>query len=387
MPVFKVCLKIFRKNWLSVSIYIVIFLAIALLISATSVSERPTTFSQKKARVAFIAEEQTPLVKGFRKELSRSTTIVALPDQSEKLQDALYFRQVTYILRIPKGFTESVLSGGKMQLEKTVVPNSIENTYVDLNVDQYWNLARLYAAHDPGISQNGLASRLRANLSGTTPVVMKTENAAKTSDSFSMFYFNFLAYTLSAVLIMGISTAMMVFRRRDLRMRHYCSPLKQANVTMQLLAANLLFAGASWAVLVGFCFLLDPQSIVTMNMLYFLINSLLFTGCIASLSYLISTVLKSLNAVSAVCNLITLGTCFISGVFVPQEFLNSTVLKIASFTPTYWYVQANTRIAKLTHFSWDHLAPSLYSMLIMLAFTGAFIAIALVIGRRQQATN
>ncbi|MDN3954241.1 ABC transporter permease [Sporolactobacillus laevolacticus] len=387
MPVFKLSLKIFRKNWVAVSIYIFIFLGIAIAISANSVPEKSIGFSQEKAKVALISEEKTPLTDGFQKELSKSAVLIKLPDQTEKLQDALFFRKVTYILRIPKGFTQSVLSGGSMQMKKTVVPNSVDNAYVDLSVDQYWNLARIYAKHEPGISQQQLVNQLKTNLSGSTPVTIKAHEQAKTANSFSMYYFNFLAYTLSAALIMGVSTLMVVMNKRDIKRRNFCSPLRASSINGQLILANLLFALSAWAILILFCFILDSKSFGTQNMVYFLINSLLFTGSMTSLSYLIGNLMKNLNAMSAVCNVLTLGPCFISGVFVPQEFLNDTVLKIASFTPTYWYVQANTRIAKLTQFGWTELSPIIQSMALLLAFGAAFITVSLVVGKRKNLMN
>lgn len=384
MPVFKLCLKIFLHNWISVSIYIVIFLAISIALATNGTSELSNGYSQKKAKVAFISEEKTPLTEAFRHELSRSAQFVNLPDRTEELQDALFFRQVTYILRIPKGFTDSVLNGGSAQMKKTVVPGSIQNAYVDINVDQYWNLARLYAKHEPGISQEELAERLQENLSGETPVQIKAHQSAKTSGSFSLYYFNYFAYALSAVLIMGISTIMIVFNKQDLSRRHRCSPLSAGSVNAQLIMANLLFAAIAWVILIAFDFLLDTGSYSTQNIIYFLINSLVFTGCMTSMSYLIGTLMKNLEAMSAVCNVITLGPCFISGVFVPQEFLNDTVLKLASFTPTYWYVQANAHIAKLTQFGWSDLSSIIYSMTVVIAFAVAFAALSLVIGKDRK---
>jgi len=50
---------------------------------------------------------------------------------------------------------------------------------------------------------------------------------------------------------------------------------------------------------------------------------------------------------SAAANVFSLGSCFISGVFVPQDLMSNTVLKIASFTPNYWFVKANNSISPI----------------------------------------
>ena len=54
------------------------------------------------------------------------------------------FPEVSYILRVPEGFSERFMNGEQVQLEKTIVPDSFSNAYLDLKIDQYLNSARLY---------------------------------------------------------------------------------------------------------------------------------------------------------------------------------------------------------------------------------------------------
>jgi len=93
---------------------------------------------------------------------------------------------------------------------------------------------------------------------------------------------------------------------------------------------------------------------------------------------------KSHNAIPAVNNVVTLGLCFISGVFVPMELIADSVLRIASFTPTYWFVKANNQIAKLTQFDFANLEPIFTSMLIQICFALAFFAAALVANKKRR---
>ncbi|MDD4783641.1 MAG: hypothetical protein PHX16_08465, partial [Syntrophaceticus sp.] len=134
MQVFRLCLKILKKQIPSMLIYIIIFLAIALIMSSATANEQQqdNSFTRAKSNMALISEENTPLIDGFKQELGKVANFVELPDDHEALQDALYFRSVSYILRVPEGFTESFMQGENVQLEKTIVPNSISNTYIDL---------------------------------------------------------------------------------------------------------------------------------------------------------------------------------------------------------------------------------------------------------------
>ena len=66
------------------------------------------------------------------------------------------------------------------------------------------------------------------------------------------------------------------------------------------------------------------------------------------------------------------------------EFLGDSVLRIASFTPTYWFVNANNRIAELTQFNFSNIEPILSCMLIQLGFALAFFTTALVISKKRR---
>lgn len=384
MQVFKLCMKIIRQNLPSMMIYVVVFLGIAILISTANTREPAGGFSQTKTDIAFFSAENTPLTEGLKKELSKTCNFAAISDETEKLQDALYFRSVTYIIHIPKGFTEGFLRGDDVKISKTIVPDSVSARYTDLAVSQYLNTARLYTKSLNGISQEELVSHISADLAANTPVELKTTAAKTDQNSFSTYYFNYLAYALSAVLILGITAIMMVFNNLDLKRRNSCSPVHSGSINLQFILANLVFTFVCWVIMVGACFALSPSALGTPNALWFLLNSGVFTLCLSNISYVIGSLMKTRNAISAVCNVVTLGPCFISGVFVPQQFLNDTVLKIASFTPTYWYVKANNQISELTAFNYSTLSPSLFCMVVELGFAAAFLAIALAIGKQRQ---
>lgn len=388
MPVFKLCIKIIRKNLPVMLIYIVIFLAISILISAVNTNAPASgSFSQTKTNVAFFSGEDTPLVRGLKKELAKTCDFVALPDETEKLQDALYFRSVDYILRVPKGFTEDFLRGGTPKLTKTIVPDSVSARYTDLAVNGYLNTARLYVKSLSGISQEELARDVEKDLSAETPVTLTADGKLRAKNDFTAYYFNYLAYTLAAVLILGISAIMLVFNNKELKRRNFCSPVSAGSMNLQFVLANFVFTVACWAITVATCFLLNPSALFSPNSLWLTLNSLVFTLCLSGIGYLTGLLLKSRNAISAVNNVVTLGPCFISGVFVPQEFLNGTVLKIASFTPTYWYVKANNTISGLTHFTRETLSPVLFCMLVELCFAAALFAVALAVGKQRKTEN
>jgi ABC-2 type transport system permease protein len=386
MQVFKLCMKIIKKNMAIMLMYVGIFLTVSLIISfsASSEQQNENDFTPVKSNISFISEESSPLIDGLKQELGKVANFVELPDETEALQDALYFRSVSYILRVPKGFTESFMNGENVQLEKTIVPNSTSNIYVDLSVDKYLNTARLYVQHTKDITQESLVRYLQSDLAAGTSVEWQANGGNLDNYIYENYYFNYLAYSLLAVLILGMTTLMLVVNDEDLKKRNACSPLSAKSVNMQFMLATLLFTLVSWLVMVIFCFIFSSNNSFNTNSVYFIINTFIFAICGSSISFLIGNLVKGRGAISAVSHVVTLGPCFISGVFVPQELLGEAVLKIASFTPTYWFVRANNQIATLTKFDFLSVRPILTCILIQAGFALAFFVVALVVRKAKR---
>lgn len=387
MPVFNLCLKIIKKNLPSMSIYVGVFLVISTLIATLSTTTKQTGFSEAKTKIALIAEEETPLILGLKDELSKIADFVEVGDEREDLQDALFFRRVNYILRVPEGFTERFMAGEEVSLEKTIVPNAIANVYVDMKIEQYLNMARLYAGQNPGMHSETLWTYLAEDLDINTRVQIKAQEESATDRSYMMNYFNYLAYTFMSVVILGISAIMLVFNNLDVRRRNACAPIGAGKINLQFILANGVFTLACWVIMVGFCLVFDYKNISSTNTLYFVLNSFVFALCACGISFLVGNLAKGRESISAITNVITMGPCFISGVFVPQEFIGAGVLRIASFTPTYWYVRANGKIAEITRFNGSNLKDIVYCFMVELGFAVALFAIALVVGKRKRLEN
>lgn len=384
MQVFKLCMKIIKKNIPVLLIYVVVFISFSIIMAFSPGTRKDDTdtFNVSKTNIAFFSSENTPLVNGLKEELSKIADFKDLPDERKELQDALYFRKVSCIIRVPEGFTENFLKGEHVELEKTSVPDSASNVYIDLSIDKYLNTAKLYLKLYGNIGEEKLVEYLKSDLANSSPVVLKTVNPNNRSTGIN-YYFNYLAYTLFAILLLGMSSIMLSFNQKDLKMRNSCSPLSPFKMKIQLITANLLFAVFAWVISVFFCVVINFKEAFNLNTVYLILNSFVFTICGMSLSFLIGNLINNRDALPSVSNVVTLGLSFISGVFVPQNLLGENVLKAASFMPTYWYVKANNLIAELERFGIGQLKPIFNMMLIQLAFALAFFAVALVVIKQK----
>ena len=390
MQVFKAYIKIIRKNAGQLLMYLGIVVALAIMMSVFNAQGSQAGFTSTKVHLAFFNHDggnDTGIVEGLKSYLSKIAVIEDVQDEPGKIKDAMYFDKISYVVSVPSGFAASFGQGDGIQLDTTSAPDSTTSIYMDMLINKYLNTARMYRKGLPAANEADIVRLTADNLNISTPVEMKSYPNRMGSYDNIVYYFNYLAYALLSILILGVSTCMMTFNAVDLKRRNLCSPMTQSSMNMQLVAGNLVFSLCSWLVMMIVSGLLYFRAMLTINGLLLGLNSFVFMIFGLSLSFLIGNTIRSRNAQAAASNVLTLGTSFISGVFVPQAFLGKTVLAVARFTPTYWYVKANITIGSLVNFNARNLWPVYWPMLIQLLFAIVLLAISFAVIRkkRQQA--
>ena len=388
MQVFKVYFKIIRANLRIICIYLTVFLSVTPIFSISSTPKGEKNFNQSKTKAAFInLEEDTALIKGLKEYLSKYVNFVQVENREEKLQDSLFYREVEYIVTIPKNFTKDFLQGKAVEVSKTTVPDSASGMYVDMAINKYFNTARIYINNVPGISEGELVKEVSEATSSEVQVNLRTYGEVKKNTSVAVRYFNYLAYSLLAMLILGVSSNLMVFNEKNLKRRNLCSPLKDRSFNLQLIAANIVFGLACCGVLTLFTVILNRNNMTLGSGLLLSLNAVVFTIAALSISFLVGILIKSKNVQSAIANILSVGLSFLSGVFVPQEFLSEKTLIAASFSPAYWYVKANNVIGSLSGFGSGNLLSVMTYMLIQLGFAAAIFSVALVVSKQRRIAN
>lgn len=87
---------------------------------------------------------------------------------------------------------------------------------------------------------------------------------------------------------------------------------------------------------------------------------------------------------SGVSNIVSLGMCFLSGVFVPMSIMDKKVLKIARFLPVYWYENINETLSQYHSISGDVAVEVWKSMGIQLIFTLVILAMILAASKYKR---
>lgn len=384
-----------KENIGSIALFLGVFIGISLIAASSGGDTVGQIFSRARVPIAFITEESTPLVDGLEQELNKVADIIPYEDNLEILQEAMFYDEISHIIRVPSGFTAAFLDGRNAEIITYPGQSAGRAMYVDMAVESYLNTLRLYRRFLPDAELEEVIASVHLDLSQGAEIQIFTDpdKAGFQSDSREnyfnhLIFFNYQAYSLFAILILGISSNLLIFNNRLIRMRQACSPLSSRKQSLQLFLANFAYAVLCWFVLNAISLFFMPELIGTNRMYLFMINSFMLGFWASCVSFFIAHLAKSRSGISAITNIVALGTSFLAGVFVPQEFLGSTVLRAASFTPTYWFVLANNQIARVGGSIRDlnSLAGQgelLTSMGMQLMFGLAFLAMTLVLRKKR----
>lgn len=171
--------------------------------------------------------------------------------------------------------------------------------------------------------------------------------------------------------------------KEDIRKRNLVSPVSGIKIALSQLLSSLLFTIFVWimtavisAFVIGIEYIGTAELLMTGNML-------LYSLVCLSMGFCISTMVKSANGRNITANVVSLGFSFIGGVMIPVSMMSDTVKILGSFTPTYWFTNANELLSKATSFSVEKLGGVWQSMGIQVLFIVAFLAIGLASLRRK----
>ena len=343
MQVFKAFFITLKRELVSVFIYFMIFLALSLLLSGNGKKQTEVVYNDAKVKTAVFDRDNTVLSRSLYDYLDKTQELVTIKDDKDSITDELFYRNVEYVLIIKEGFEENIKSG-KFEdvVENVKVPDSVSGTLLDDKINQYLSALSAYIAG--GFSTGEAAAKALDTADITAQVTLLKVEGKETEKSRAFYYYTYIPYVLIYMLISALGSILLTFRKKDLSWRIKCSALSESGRNAALISASLLFGLACWAVFIVLSLFIYQEDMTGVKGVLFIINSLVFLFIAMSLTYLISFVVKTSNALDMVSNIIGLGLSFLGGIFVPLEFMSSSVLRFSKFLPTYWYVITNQTI-------------------------------------------
>ena len=391
MTVFKTFLKVLNKCKFSVILNTVILLIFAGVNMTTS--DTQMNFEATKPDILIVNQDTNiGITQNLTKYLEGNCEIIAVKDNEDAINDALFYRDVNYVIYIPQNYRQDVLKGEnpEIQIKST---GDYQASYAEMLLARYVKVQNIYVeelakqADDKTLAEEKLEKEIIEKINQTISKQTEIEMTSKldtTGLEKATFYYNFANYTLLAGAILVICLILSSFHEEKIRKRTIVSSMKYQKHNRILLLSNGLFALVLWLFYVLISFFVVGNVMFSIQGLIYIVNSFVFTLCALTIAVLVGNIVNNKNAMSGIVNVIALGSSFLCGAFVPVEWLPDTVLKIAHCLPSYWYIQSNELIKTMEEFNLETLKPIMINMGVVLLFAIGFIIVANLIERKKR---
>ena len=346
MTVFKTVWKILNKNKITVIIFTVMLLLFG--VSNMKTSEKSMNFIASKPDVLIVNyDKDEGITKDFIKYITDNSNIVDIKTDEEKINDALFYRDVNYVIYIPENYSKDFMEGKNVELEIKST-GDYQASLEEMLVSRYIKVAKIYQKNIT--NEDELVRKINETLSEQvqTEIISKLDTNAISN---ATFYYNFASYSILACLLLVISLILSSFNDQKIKKRIIVSSTKYKKHNKILLISNCCYSFILWLLYVVISFFILGDVMTKIQGIIYIINSLVLTICATTIAFFIGNLISSKGAINGIVNVVALGSSFLCGCFVPVEYMPDYALKIAHIFPTYYYVSNNEIIKTIEAFN------------------------------------
>ena len=379
-------MTVFNTFWKVINKYkgtIILFTVMLIAFGGINTTSNSSTvdFTNSKPDILIVNKSgNNSLTKNLISYLKKNTNVKDIKNTEDARNDALFYREVNYIIYIPKNYQEDVLSGKIPEINiKTV--GDYTSSLAEMLLTRYLKIQSIYAKNIS--TEQELITAINKNLSKTSEVAITSKvDTSKTSRVAR--YFNFASYSTMFIIIFIVCMVLSSFHAKTIKKRTIISSMNYKTHNKYLLRASFIYSIIVWFLFMLLGTILFSTTILSLRGLVYAINLFIFTFTSLTLALLLSTLIDNKDAVNGIVNVISLGSAFLCGAFIPTEWLPETVIKISRIFPTYWYVNSNDLLASLQTINMTSLNQVIINMIVMLVFALIFIIINNLVSKRKQ---
>ncbi len=378
MTVFRTFLKVLKSCKIPIILYTVLLIVFGGV--NTKTEDNSMSFTASKPDVLVINNDKNEgITKNLVEYIEKNSNIADIENNEDAINDAIFYRDVNYVIYIPENFNSEFLAGKNPEL-KTKSTGDYYSSLAEMMLERYIKVANIY------VSQFNDEEEIIKNINETLDKQTQIEITSKLdTDSLSKAtrYFDFANYTILAGCIYIICLILSSFRAENIKRRTMVSSTNYKKFNRKLLISNSLFAIVLWLFYVIVGIILIGDIMLTNNGIILIVNSFVFTISALTLGFCIGNMINNKNAVNGIVNVVSLGTSFLCGSFVPAQYLPDFVLKIAHIFPSYYYIHNNELVGKLEVINIETLKPILINMGIMLVFSIIFVILSNIFSKKK----
>ena len=382
MIVFKTILKILNKLKGLIILYTIMLISVTLV---NQTSGNVDSFEEVKPSVIIVNNDKSKneVTNHFIKYLENHMEVKDIDiGNEEKIDDALFYRDVSLVVYIPDGFGENLLDNKDVSVEYKISGDK-GSSYGKMLVQNYFDSFNIYNNYYDG---DELFDRLDNALNVDVNVEVKSKLDTNSLSRMARF-FNFLNYAILAGCVYSISMILASLKSENVRKRTIVSSYDYKKYNRIVLEACSIVIIGMWILYMILALIIFKDLFISMNGLWYVINSFVFSLCSLCIGFLIGNITQNKGAISGIVNVVSLGSSFLCGCFVPFEFMPDYVIKIAHIFPTYYFVINNEALKVMDNFSLSSVSPLIFNMGIVLIFGVCFVIITNYVSKKKQVLN
>lgn len=343
MPVFNATIKSLRRFIPSLVIHLSMFLLFASLFAYFGANTASEVFRESELNVTVVDQEDSETSRALIHFLATNekVTVDKQKDLSQTelqtLNDSVRFDISDFVLIIPEDFSSKVKDGDDHAARYIATGDTASGELLSHKISSYLKDVMIYLNSGYSEKEAGeLAAAQLADAAKPEVKIAKTVNGS--SDPYIQSVFTFLAYSLLTTVTLSVAMILIYMREHDLYARISVSGTTFFTRYAAMAGAVLFVAVGLCVVLIAFALYLtrsDPS--ITKAGLYIL-NAFALMPVGIGFAFLISSFARNEGLVNMLTTMLLISMCFISGVFVPAEFMSEKVLAASHYLPLYWYV-------------------------------------------------
>ena len=326
MTVYKTFFKVVNKY----KFLIIIYTAMLILFAGFNMqtSQNSTNFVAEKPDVLIINnDKEQKLSKNLVEYIEKNSNIVDIENDEEARNDALFYRDVSYIIYIPENYSKDFLNGLNPEINIKSAGDA-GSSYAEMMLTRYIKVANIYQKE----LQN--EDELIKTINETLEKEAETEITSKLdTDNLSraVFYYNFMNYSILAGCVYVICIIISSFREEKIRKRTVISSMNYKKFNRQLLVSNGALAFILWLLYVVLSFILIGAIMFTTHGLILIANSFIFSVCSLTIAFLIANLINNKNAINGIINVVALRFKFLVWCFCASRMVARHYIKNSSY--------------------------------------------------------
>ena len=368
---------VFSTFWRIVKKYkgtILLYTVMLIMFGGINLTSNSTNdmFTPTKPNIFIVNKDSNMgLTKNLINYLKKNTNVVSLEDDEEKINDALFYRDISYVIYIPKNYSKDVLDKKDVTID---IKSSKDYTssLTEMMLDKYLNVqSNLVNITN---NQDELVNMINNTLDVNSEVVVSSKLDNSYLNRVSR-YFNFGSYSLLAVIIFIVTLVINSFKENTINKRIIVSSFNYKKHNSLLMLSSFVYSLIVWVLFSLLSVILLGKDMISLRGILYFVNTFMLVMPTLSFGILISTLVNNKDSIGGIVNVVSLGSAFLCGAFIPTEYLPKIVLSIAHIFPAYYFIDSNNLLSSMEIINFSNLIPIFINYFVLIIFMLIFIVV------------